>query len=139
MKTMLRISTKGRYGLRLMVRLAKNFGNGPMLLSDLSKQEDLSLKYAEHLVRLLKPTKLLKSYRGANGGYELALSPEKVNIKLIIEALEGTDYPVECLHSPDICDRSETCPSKIVWNKLEVAISQTLESINLGQLLQEGD
>ena len=132
---MLKISTKGRYGLRLMVRLAENFGNGPMLLSDLSKQEDLSLKYAEHLVRLLKPTKLLKSYRGANGGYELALSPEKVSVRPIVEALEGSDYPVDCLHSPEICERSDTCPSKVVWNKLEIAISQTLENINLGQLI----
>ena len=132
---MLKISTKGRYGLRLMVRLAKNFGRGQMLLSDLSRQEEISLKYAEHLIRLLKPTKLLKSYRGANGGYELTIPPEEVNVKTIIEALEGSDYPVECLHSPEICSKSKDCPTKIVWNKLEIAIAQTLESINLGQLI----
>ena len=107
-----------------------------MLLSNLSKKEDLSLKYAEHLIRLLKPTELLKSYRGANGGYELAIHPDQVSVKPIIEALEGNDYPVDCLHSPEICARTATCPTKIVWNKLEIAISQTLDNINLGQLIK---
>ncbi|MBN2281334.1 MAG: Rrf2 family transcriptional regulator [Candidatus Marinimicrobia bacterium] len=136
---MLKISTKGRYGLRLMVRMARNYGKGPILLSDLSQMENISLKYAEHLIRLLKPTQLLLSYRGATGGYELAKPPEEISVRLIVEALEGRDYPVNCVHSPQICPISDKCPSRIVWNKLEEAIVQTLDQIRLGELVTDND
>ncbi len=133
---MLKVSTKGRYGLRLILRLAKNYGQGPQLLSDISEQEDISLKYAEHLVRFLKPTGILNSYRGAKGGYELARAPQTITIKEIIEALEGEDYPVECIHSPEVCAKTKYCSSRVVWEKLETAIGDTLGKIKLSDLLE---
>lgn len=133
---MLKVSTKGRYGLRLMVRLAKNYGNGPMLLSDISEQEDISLKYAEHLIRSLKKTGYLKSYRGATGGYELTVPPTEITARKIIGALEGDEYPVECIHKPEICKKTEYCPTREVWQKLENSIANTLDNITLDQLLK---
>ncbi|MFP4548417.1 MAG: RrF2 family transcriptional regulator [Fidelibacterota bacterium] len=132
---MLKVSTKGRYGLRLMVRLAKNYGKGPMLLSDISEQEDISLKYAEHLIRSLKKTGYLKSYRGATGGYELTVPPTEITARKIIGALEGDEYPVECIHKPEICKKTEYCPTREVWQKLENSIANTLDDIKLDQLL----
>lgn len=132
---MLKISTKGRYGLRVMAQLAKHYGEGPMLLSEISRLEDISLKYAEHLIRRLKPTKLLNSYRGANGGYELSKPPEKIVVRQIVDALEGKDYPVQCLHDPNICDRTEICAARMVWEKLETAMVETLENITLDELV----
>jgi len=131
---MLKVSTKGRYGLRLMVRLAKNYDKGPMLLSDMSEQEDISLKYAEHLIRSLKKTGYLKSYRGATGGYELCVPPEKITARKIIGALEGTEYPVECIHKPEVCKKIDYCPTREVWQKLESAIATTLDDITLNEL-----
>lgn len=132
---MLKVSTKGRYGLRLMVRLAKNYGNGPMLLSEISEQEEISLKYAEHLIRSLKKTGYLKSYRGATGGYELTVPPKEITARKIIGSLEGHEYPVECIHKPEICAKTENCPTREVWQKLETAIASTLDNITLDELL----
>ncbi len=119
-----------------MVRLAKNYGNGPMLLSDISEQEDISLKYAEHLIRSLKKTGYLKSYRGATGGYELTVPPTEITARKIIGALEGDEYPVECIHKPEICKKTEYCPTREVWQKLENSIANTLDNITLDQLLK---
>lgn len=133
---MLKISTKGRYGLRVMVHLAKHFGEGPLLLSEISAEEGISLKYAEHLIRLLKKTRLLKAYRGSYGGYELNKDPKKVKIRIILESLEGKINPVECVHDESFCEKTDTCPTRIVWQELADSISKTLNNITLAQLIK---
>lgn len=133
---MLKVSTKGRYGLRVMVHLAKHYGEGPLLLSEISDREGISLKYAEHLIRLLKKTNLLKSYRGSYGGYELNTNPEEIQIKGILEALEGEINPVDCVHEPQICQKIDDCPTRFVWQELQKSIADTLSGIRLAQLIQ---
>jgi Rrf2 family protein len=134
---MLKISTKGRYGLRVMVQLAEHFGEGPVLLTEISATENISHKYAEHLIRLLKKTKLLKAYRGASGGYELNTDPKKIKILTILEALEGQLSLVKCIHSPEYCNKVEFCPTRFVWQKLEKSIRDTLLNITLADLVKD--
>ena len=86
---MIRISTKGRYGTRLMLELALNYGNGTMLLKEVAQSQDISVGYLEQIIPNLKAAGLINSSRGAHGGYELARPPEEINLKEIVEALEG--------------------------------------------------
>ncbi len=134
---MIRLSTKGKYGTRLMFQLALNYGKGSMLLKNIAENEDLSVRYLEHLIPPLKTARLIHSKRGANGGYELAKSPEDINLKDIIRVLEGPFYPSECVESPGICDRSAFCITRDVWSKLEESISSTLAGFSLQDLVNK--
>lgn len=133
---MWQLSTKGRYGTRLMFQLALNYGNGPMLLKDIAKNEDLSTKYLEHIVPLLKSANFINSTRGAHGGYSLARAPEKIDLRTLVAVLEGDIAPVDCVDSPNICERSDSCVARDVWSVLEDKINETLEDINLRDMVE---
>ena len=134
---MWQLSTKGRYGTRLMFQLALNYGNGPMLLKDIAKKEDLSTKYLEHIVPLLKSANFIHSTRGAHGGYALALPPEEIDLRKLVGVLEGDIAPVDCVDSPDLCDRSDCCVARDVWSILEDRINETLEDITLQDMVEK--
>jgi len=134
---MIRISTKGKYGARLMVQLAINYGNGPMLLKDIAEKENLSVRYLEHLIPPLKSARLIHSIRGARGGYTLAKTPVEITLKDIIRALEGPLSPSECVESPEVCDRSGFCITRDIWVELEKTISATLAMHTLADLVQK--
>ena len=132
---MWQLSTKGRYGTRLMFQLALNYGNGPMLLKNIAKKEDLSTKYLEHIIPLLKSANFINSTRGAHGGYSLAKPPEEIDLKQLVGVLEGDIAPVDCVDSPDICDRSDRCVAREVWSILEDSINETLGDITLKDMV----
>lgn len=132
---MIRLSTKGKYGTRLMFQLALNYGNGPMLLKDIAAREDLSVRYLEHLVSPLKTAGLIIATRGSKGGYALSKKPEDITVKEIIQILEGPLYPSECVEVPEICDRSDSCITRDVWVELEQTISATLARHTLRELV----
>ncbi|HMA61646.1 MAG TPA: Rrf2 family transcriptional regulator [bacterium] len=132
---MWQLSTKGRYGTRLMFQLALNYGQGPMLLKDIAKNEDLSTKYLEHIVPLLKSANFINSTRGAHGGYALAKEPAEIDLRTLVAVLEGDIAPVDCVDSPDICERSDTCVARDVWSILEDRINETLEDITLQDMV----
>lgn len=134
---MIRISTKGKYGTRLMVQLAVNYGNGPMLLKDIAKKENLSVRYLEHLIPPLKSARLIHSTRGAHGGYTLAKAPSEITLKDVIRILEGPLSPSVCVESPEICDRSGFCITRDIWAELEKTISATLAMYTLADLVQK--
>jgi len=134
---MIRISTKGKYGTRLMVQLAMNYGNGPMLLKDIAEKENLSVRYLEHLIPPLKSARLIHSIRGAHGGYTLAKAPAEITLKDIIRVLEGPLSPSECVESPGVCDRSGFCITRDIWAELEKTISATLAMYTLEDLVQK--
>ena len=98
----MKLSTRGRYGVRAMLELAMQAGNGPVPLRDLASKQEISAKYLEQLLIPLKGAGLVKSVRGARGGYMLATSPEKVNLYDIVRSLEGPLAPVECVQDPQI-------------------------------------
>ena len=133
---MYQLSTKGRYGTRFMYQLAKNYGKGSMLLKDIAKLEDLSMKYMEQIIPLLKSAKLIKSNRGPRGGYILQKKPAEINMKTILQALEGDITPVNCVDNPTKCTRSNSCISRNVWSILESRLNETLENISLEDMLK---
>ncbi|MGB9595771.1 MAG: RrF2 family transcriptional regulator [Candidatus Poribacteria bacterium] len=131
----MRLSTKGRYGLRLMMELAKHYGKGPTLLKDIAQNQDISEKYLWQLINPLKIAKLINSSRGSHGGYMLAKHPSEINLDDIISVLEGKPSLVECIDNPSICERSAKCPARDIWSEVSSKISDLLRSITLEDML----
>lgn len=132
----MKLSTRGRYSTRLMMELALHFGEGPVLLKDISKVQDISLKYLGQLIIPLKIAGLIKSTRGSHGGYFLSRPPEKINLYEVIKAVEGPIAFSECVDSPDICYRSKTCAAREVWGEATRQFNDTLGSITLAEMLK---
>jgi Rrf2 family cysteine metabolism transcriptional repressor len=134
---MMRVSTKGEYGVRVMVDLARHYGRGPRSLSDISLEEQLPLPYLEQLVKLLRDKGLIMSTRGAHGGYQLSRDPAQMRMIEIIRVLEGPIAPMICAadgQMETICDRLECCSTQYLWTKLRDVIVQTLEQMTLAEL-----
>ena len=132
----MRISTRSRYGLRLMLSLAGNFKKGYMLLKDIARHEEISEKYLSLIVIPLRKAGLLVSSRGANGGYSLSKPPSEISLKEIIEPLEGDLDVIECIKGKEVCDKSSTCPSHDIWALLGDRIADFLDTITLEDLLK---
>ena len=133
---MMRLSTKGRYGARLMLDLALHYNKGNVLLKNIAKREDLSEGYLEHILPPLKSAGLIISSRGAHGGYSLAKAPSDITLKDVVQALEGPISPVECINAPSVCQRVKFCVTRDIWKELGEKISQTLESVTLKDMVK---
>jgi len=135
---MIRLSTKGRYGTRLMLNLAQHWGNGkrPIILRDVSTDENISIRYLEQIVIPLKINRLVKSIRGAGGGYALARDPGEIKLGEILHALEGSCCLVECIEDPDFCDRLETCPTFDVWKGASEMLKNYFDRITLRDIVE---
>jgi Rrf2 family cysteine metabolism transcriptional repressor len=143
------MSTRGRYGVRLMVALALNYGRGSALLNGIARQEGISEKYLGQIIIPLKSSGLVVSQRGAHGGYSLARPPEDITVKDVVEAIEGAVAPVpcvdpaagagpaECGDDPTGCDRATTCVATRVWQKLHDDIVSSLSSFTLAAMAKE--
>ena len=131
----MKLSTRGRYSTRLMLELALRYNDGPVFLKDISSSQDISLKYLGQLIIPLKIAGLIKSTRGAHGGYFLAKSPEKINLSEILTAVEGSLDIVECIKSPDICNRSKTCITRKVWEEASKKLYEVFQSITIKMIL----
>jgi Rrf2 family protein len=134
-------STKGEYGVRLMVQLARHFGTGPASLAGIAVEEDLPRAYLEQLVVSLREAGLVVSTRGAHGGYELSRPPEAITMSAVLRALEGPIAPMFCATEDAehalVCDRSSRCTVNLLWVKVRDAITSTLESMTLADLAPE--
>ena len=130
----MKLSTRSRYGLRLMLALAKNYGKGNTFLKDIARDEEISEKYLSLIIIPLKSVGLVSSVRGSTGGYTLAKEPAQITLKNIVDVLEG-DCLVDCLKDPKACTRINTCVSRDIWAMLGGKISETLNSITLEQLV----
>ncbi len=133
----MKMTTKGRYGLRIMLELALHYGEGPFLLKEISQSENISIKYIHFLINFLKGAGLVKSLRGPKGGYVLAKAPSKITLRAIIEALEGPLSPVDCVDDPAFCDRVNICPAHKVWERIYQAELNVLDSLTLEQLISK--
>src|SRR5512136_200627 len=131
----MRLSTKGRYGVRALVDIALNCDGGPVLLKDIAKRQDVSAQYLEHLVAPLIRAGILRSIRGAKGGIALAKPPEEIRLSHVIEVLEGSVAPVECVDNPALCARSDMCVTRDVWSDIKTAIVEVLESLTVKDLM----
>jgi Rrf2 family protein len=134
----MRLSTKGRYGLKAMFDLALHFGSGPISLSSISERQDISLNYLEQLILMLKKAGLVTSIRGAYGGYTLSRPPNKITVGDVLNVLEGTLSPVSCSKDDDEhCKKSGECITKKIWDKLYNSINDVVDSITLGDMVND--
>ncbi len=132
----MKVSTKGRYGLRLMLCLALNYENGHMSLKEISKRQDISEKYLEQIINPLTKSKLVTSFRGAQGGYALALPPSKITVGCVLRILEGAFLPINCVDNK-ICDKATLRVSLNLWTKVKEAIDSVVDNITLEDLANE--
>ena len=132
----MKLSTRARYGMRLMLTLAVHFGEGPMYLKDIAEAEEISEKYLSLIVIPLRQAGLIHSIRGAHGGYALAKAPSQIHLGEIVEVLEGNGI-VDCLKNPSACPRFAVRKSRDIWAFLNEKISEALQSITLEQWLSE--
>jgi len=130
----MRVSTKVRYSVRLMLELALHYEQGAVSLRDIADRQGVSEKYLEHLVAALKAAGLVRALRGRHGGYTLARPPDEVPLSAIHGAIEGTLAPVECVDDPDVCNREEQCVARDVWKEVRDAVKNVLESTTLQDL-----
>ena len=135
---MLKLSTKGRYGSRLMLNLARHQAEGKesVILKNISKEEDISIRYLEQIIISLKIRKLVTSTRGAGGGYALARHRSKIKLLEILEALEGDLSLVDCVDDPDCCERRPDCSTYIVWKQASSLLKTYFNSLTLQGLME---
>lgn len=131
----MKLSTKVRYGTRAMLDLACHYGNGPVLLKDIAQRQEISLKYLDRIISSLKAAGLVKSLRGAKGGFVLNASPSKITINKIMEALEGPLELVECLSNRDFCHRVNFCVMHDIWHELGRSMEVVLKTTTLEDLI----
>jgi len=132
---MLELSTKSRYGLRAMIDLAIGFGNGPVLMGDISKNQEISRKYLHSILTSLKTAGLIKSIRGAKGGYVLTRPPNEIKLSHILEAVEGKLSLVNCVSDITACNRFNDCKARKVWKDLNDSIYKLVDATILSDLL----
>jgi Rrf2 family transcriptional regulator, cysteine metabolism repressor len=132
----MKLSTKGRYGTRALVDLARHYGEGPVLLKDIARRQQISLQYLEHIIGTLIAAGLVKSSRGVKGGVWLARSPGETRLSEAIGYLEGDITPVECISNPGACKRSGACATRDIWSEMKHAIDGVLQSVTLQDLVE---
>jgi Rrf2 family transcriptional regulator, cysteine metabolism repressor len=134
-------STKGEYGVRLMVQLGRHYGTGPASLADVAAEEDLPRAYLEQLVMSLRDAGLVVSTRGAHGGYELRRNPAEIRMSEILRALEGPIAPMICASDDpghaNTCDRSARCTVNLLWVRVRDAITGALDAMTLADLVPQ--
>ncbi|MGN0671119.1 MAG: RrF2 family transcriptional regulator [Anaerovoracaceae bacterium] len=134
----MKISTKGRYALRVMLDLAVNNTGEYIALKDVASRQGITVKYLEQVINLLKKAGYVISYRGNNGGYKLAKAPSEYKVGDILRVAEGSLAPVACLDTGTvICDRASICPTLKFWVGLDKAVSDYVDSYTLQMLLDE--
>jgi Rrf2 family protein len=132
----MKLSTRGRYGVRLMFDLALHYGDGPIYLKDIAERQAISAKYLWQLINPLKTTKLVTSTRGAHGGYVLGREPERISLKEILDVLEGSLCLVDCVDDPSVCERAPSCVSRDIWGEAAKGMRQTLENTTLAEMVK---
>jgi len=136
-------STKAEYGVRVMVELARREGGDPVPLAEIAEHDGLPLAYLEHLVARLRKAGLVDSRRGSRGGYMLARAPEQITMAEVVEALEGSIAPIECISQGSdgevVCSRESdaghVCPTKLLWTRVRFSILRTLVETTLADLV----
>ncbi|MEJ5284852.1 MAG: RrF2 family transcriptional regulator [Brevinematia bacterium] len=132
----MKLTTKTRYGLRLLLGFALRYNRGYVQLNEVAKAEGVTEKYAEQIVRILKIGGLLTSQRGVQGGYILSYPPEKITVFQVVETLEGKFSIIDCVDSKN-CKKISSCVVRKVWSKLTDEMIKTLKSITLADLVED--
>ncbi len=135
---MLKLSTKGQYGVRAMFELAKNFEKGPLTIKEIASRQDVSTAYLEQLLNKLRKSDLITSQKGPGGGYSINSNPEEISVGMILNSLEGPVAITQCLDpAAKGCKRVEGCVARLLWKSLGEKIEDFLDTINLNDLIRE--
>lgn len=139
----MKLSTRSRYGARILVDLARNKDQGPVQVGEISKRQDISVKYLEQLIRPLKKANLVTSVRGPKGGHLLAEKPEKISLGQVVRLFEGQSDLVECVSFPEKCPMSDDCQVRLAWRDATAVLYEKLDSTTISDLMNgkkpEGD
>ena len=135
----MKLSTKGRYGLRAFVDIAIYSEKEPVSLAEVAKRQDISISYLEQLMTKLKKANLVEAVRGASGGYVLSRKPEDISVGDVLRALEGDLSPVECATEEESCEHScgatGHCTTRLVWKKINDSVNDTINNIFISELV----
>ena len=132
----MKLSTRTRYGMRATIELAQHNAPRPLQLKLIAERQDISVKYLEQLMSMLRSAGFVRSVRGSKGGYVLAKPPEQIKLSDLFHSLEGTVTTAECTDNQDYCGRSADCAAREVWVKVEAAINEVLGKITLADLVK---
>ncbi|MBE5921707.1 MAG: Rrf2 family transcriptional regulator [Lachnospiraceae bacterium] len=133
----MKISTKGRYALRLMIDLASNLNGEPVQIKEIAARQTISNKYLEQIISALHKAGYVKSVRGPQGGYLLTKKPEEYTVGMILRTTEGSMAPVSCLEfEVNDCERKDACVTLELWKKLDEAIRSVIDVVTLADLLE---
>jgi Rrf2 family iron-sulfur cluster assembly transcriptional regulator len=131
----MKLSTRSRYGTRMILDLAQNFKGDPVQLGDIARRQNISVKYLEQIIRPLKKADYVKSFRGSKGGHLLNKPPEEIAVGEIVALLEGGSGLTYCLKNPEICDRVDSCLTRYLWLEASKAMFDRLNTITFADLL----
>lgn len=132
----MKLSTRARYGTRALLDVALHHSEGPVLLRDIARRQEISLPYLEHLIAPLIVAGIVRSTRGARGGISLLKPPSEIKLSEVLDSLEGSIALVECLNDPKVCSRSGSCATRDVWGELKKAMNGVLVSLTLQDLVE---
>ena len=133
----MQLSTKARYAARAMVELAIQYGLGPVKLKSIAETQDISLKYLEQVMTPLRVNGYVKTLKGSRGGYVLGRSPEEINLFEVVSSVEGSLSLVDCLDTPELCERVGFCATRAAWMSVKEAIYKELANITLKDLAEK--
>jgi len=136
MATMIKFSTRARYGTRALLDLALHQGEGVVLLKDIARRQEFSLPYLEHLITPLIAAGIIRTTRGARGGVSLLKHPQEIKLSEVIQLLDGSTAPVECVNHSKICPRSDLCVTRDIWGEVKKAVDGVLEITTLQDLVE---
>lgn len=131
----MKLSTRTRYGIRAILELAENYGNGPLQLRVIARDQGVSVKYLEQLMAMLKSAGIVRSVRGSKGGYVLAKSPAQVRVSECFECLEGSVITTECVEDESFCERTSDCIARQLWTEVQKTVMEVLQSKTLQNLV----
>ncbi len=130
----MRLSTKGRYGLKALLELSINYGEGPVLMGTIAKKQNISRKYLHAILTSLKSAGIVRSVRGAGGGYVLGRDPSTIHLDEVLRVLEGSMCLIDCVENNQICPVSDSCIAREVWSELSQSIQEYLANLSLDDL-----
>ncbi|MGE5293487.1 MAG: RrF2 family transcriptional regulator [Solirubrobacterales bacterium] len=133
----MKLSTRTRYGMRAIIELAQHQGKRPLQLKIIAERQDISVKYLEQLMSLLRSAGFVRSVRGSKGGYVLARPADQIKLSEVFRCLEGPVTTAECIDDESYCERSADCSAREVWKRVEAAIQGVLDSIKLSDLVKQ--
>ncbi|MHC4060589.1 MAG: RrF2 family transcriptional regulator [Planctomycetota bacterium] len=131
----MKLSTRTRYGIRAILEIAANHGKGPLQTRIIAQRQNISVKYLEQLMAVLKSGGFVRSIRGSKGGYTLAKPPHQIRISELFNALEGPIVTVECVDDESYCANAADCIARQLWTQVQKAIENVLQSITLQDLI----